>query len=198
MRSSLHDEDWDDEYVSSSLSQIEDSLRPYFFPNFAIYEFSCSHDVPCVGYSFRLNDESYMTWVSDTVFPTRSFLRVLEETSVLCVDCNYDAELLDGSLDLSALPDSVRDSVSAKLSLPGYPPYVLGRISAYGHMDTDRVLGLVSDSPWIECVVLLHLSSRYQDVELLRWRISESGLSDRVNFVISRQSSPVDVSLDMI
>lgn len=183
---------------SSSLSAMEALLRPQFHSHFGVYEFSCSHDVPCVGYTVRLIDDSYMTWVSDTVFPTRPFLHALEDTSVLCIDCNYDPALLDGSLDLSVLPECVRASVSAKLSLPEYPPYVRDRIASYGHLDTLRVLDLVSASPWIERVVLLHLSSRYQDLELLRWRISESGISDRVDFVFSDQATPVDISLDMI
>lgn len=185
-------------FYSEPLEFIEDDFRR-FLPDgdsFSIQSFPCVHDVPCCGYSFTLPDGTFLTWASDTVAVTPEMRDLLQETSVLCIDCNYDAQMMDASLSADEFPASDFPAVWHTMSFSPYPPAVCDRIISRGHLDTSRVLDLIASAPWLEQVILLHLSPRYQDVSLLLERIRRRGIDPRCKIAVAEQYTSVDIPLD--
>lgn len=187
-----------EQYYSEPLEFIEDVLRGFFGDSFCLQTFPCVHDVPCVGYSVTLPDDSLLTWASDTVSITPEMRALLADTSVLCIDCNYDTQLMDGSLSGAEFPESDFPSAWRAMAMDPYPPAVCDRIVTRGHLDTRRVIDLISSAPWLDRVILLHLSPRYQDVSLLLERIRRSGIDPRCEISVADQWTPMDISLDIL
>lgn len=179
-----------EEIFSCDMSEIEDVWDDGSPDTLLSLEFSLVHDAECYGCAFDLWDSLCLTWITDTSVITPETEEYIRDSSVVCIDCDYDEYMLQTKLYPPYLHDDYGLPLEGVISGSSkYPDERLDRIVREGHLSVQQVMEIIYDhADIVDTWVLLHNSRTFNHPQVMCHCIEKKGFGNCEVFIAEVES----------